>query len=159
MQACSMNNPETPVSFQELYGVISETLARDGTVSFTANGSSMHPFIRGGTDKVVLHSLPERIRKHDIVFYRRKNGQFVLHRVVACKGSAFVMCGDNQFILERNVTRDLMIGIVSSLERDGRSIDPFSFSGKVYCFFLPCRRFFLRLKRYFSLILHKLFKT
>lgn len=70
---------------------------------------------------MVLSPVPERLRKYDIPFYRRDNGQFVLHRIVAV-GDTYTCIGDNQFRLERGVRQDQMIAVVTSFTRGGRQI-------------------------------------
>lgn len=151
-----MNKVESKVSFHDLYGIIAETLDREGAVSFTANGSSMLPFIRGGIDQVTIEKIPNQIRKNDVVFYRRGDGSFVLHRIVSYKNGAFVLCGDNQYALEKGVARENMIGILKDVSKNGSSVDLSSLRYKLYLFHLPLRRFHLRIKQYLLVILHRL---
>lgn len=150
-----MNDKDESVRFQDLYEIISDTLSIEGTVTFTANGSSMLPMIRGGLDRVTIEPLPAIIRKNDVIFYRRQNGAFVLHRVVSVKRDAYVFCGDHQFSLEKGVTRDRMIGILTGIDRYGKRIDLTSPSVRIYCFFLPCRRFMLRLRHCIAVVLKR----
>ena len=68
----------------DLMPVIRERLEAGETVEFMPRGVSMLPLLRQGRDAVVLSPLPERLRKYDVVLYRRRNGQYVLHRIVEC---------------------------------------------------------------------------
>ena len=81
-------------SFQELLPLIREQLAQGGSVRIAPNGTSMLPMLRQGMDTVVLSPVPERLQKYDIPFYRRDNGQFVLHRITAV-GETYACIGDN----------------------------------------------------------------
>lgn len=58
-------------------------------VFLTVTGNSMLPFLADGRDRVVLQRIEKRPKKGDIIFYRRKNGAYVLHRVVGRRGEGF----------------------------------------------------------------------
>ena len=59
-------------------------------------GVSMRPFLRDG-DYAYLVSLPGKLKRGDIVLYRRKNGQYVLHRIYkVLKNGDYLMLGDSQ---------------------------------------------------------------
>ena len=59
-------------------------------------GVSMRPFLRDG-DYAYLVSLPGKLKRGDIVLYRRKNGQYVLHRIYkVLKNGNYHMLGDSQ---------------------------------------------------------------
>ena len=106
-------------NYRELEPVIRETLERGATVTLLPRGTSMLPLIRQGMDEVVLKSVDRPLKKYDIPFYKRKNGQFVLHRIVDVKKDGYVLCGDNQLDYEYNVTDDMIIGVVCAIKRDG----------------------------------------
>jgi len=67
----------------------------------------------------VLSPLPKKLKKYDIPFYRRRDGQFVLHRIVKT-GQTYTCIGDNQFQLEPGVQYDQMIGVVTAFTRGDR---------------------------------------
>ena len=106
-------------NYRELEPVIRETLDKGSTVTLLPRGTSMLPLIRQGLDEVVLKSVDGPLKKYDIPFYKRKNGQFVLHRIVDVKKDGYVLCGDNQLDYEYNVTDDMIIGVVCAIKRDG----------------------------------------
>ena len=57
----------------------------------------------------------------DIPLYRRNDGAFVLHRVVGIKENGeYIMCGDNQFLLEFGITDKNIIGVARTLIIDGK---------------------------------------
>lgn len=134
-------------SFRELLPLIREQIALGGSVRIAPRGTSMLPMLRYGMDTVVLSPVPERLRKYDIPFYRRDNGQFVLHRIVAV-GDAYTCIGDNQFELEHGVRQDQVIAVVTSFNRGGREISVTNLGYRCYCRFWhysrPVRRFWRR---------------
>lgn len=141
-------------SFQELLPLIRDQLSRGECVRISPKGTSMLPMLRQGMDTVVLAPVPEHLKKYDIPFYRRDNGQFVLHRIVEA-GDTCTCIGDNQFQLETGVRRDQIIAIVSAFTRSGREISVTDPSYQCYCrlwhYSRPLRRvwigFVARLRR------------
>ena len=122
------------VSFETLIPLIQDCLARGKNVWIYPKGTSMLPMIRQGVDKVLLSPLPDKLKKYDLPFYRRDNGQFVLHRIVEA-GETYTCLGDNQFILERCVRQEQMIAVVSAFERNGKNFSVNRLSYQLYCRF------------------------
>ena len=85
------------------------------TVVFSPKGTSMMPLIRQGIDRVVLKKAPEKLKKYDLPLYLRKNGQFVLHRVVGMDKDGYIMCGDNQFQHERGIKPEQILAIAEGI--------------------------------------------
>ena len=110
---------ERNVRFEELMPLIRERIAAGERVRFSPNGTSMLPMLRQGVDSVVLSPLPEKLKKYDLPFYQRENGQFVLHRVVVV-GDKYTCIGDNQFCFETGLDHSQMIGVVTAFTRGGR---------------------------------------
>ena len=106
-----MNKRE--IELADTIDVIEEILQSGGEFKLYPKGKSMLPFIVEGKDSVVLRKNAGELKRHDVAFYRRRNGQFVLHRVVKrSKDGSYVMCGDNQIVLERGIAEDQIIGIM-----------------------------------------------
>lgn len=130
------------VSMAELYPMIAETLAAGGCISFTSTGVSMLPMLGDRRDTVTLEPVTNPIRVNDVVLYRRKGGQFVLHRIVGMESNGdFSLCGDNQFILEHHISRQQMIGRLQSFTHKGHSVFCNSTLYKTYVYMLPLLRF------------------
>ena len=106
----------------DLLPFIEEAFSKDMTFKIPITGTSMNPFLVEGRDYVLIEkpSLPLEIG--DVPLYRRDNGTFVLHRVVDKTEKGYVMCGDNQFILERGIKDEHIIGVVSEIVRDGKTL-------------------------------------
>lgn len=111
-----ISSRDVQLPLEELMPLIRERLEMGQTVCFSPRGTSMLPMLRQGTDTITLSPLPEKLKKYDIPLYRRENGQYVLHRIVAV-GQRFTCMGDNQFSAEANVGRSQMIGIVTGFSR------------------------------------------
>ena len=136
---------EFDVTFAGVYSLVEGEIRAGHSFVFTPNGVSMLPTIVGGKDVATLSPLSGDPKKNDIVFYRRDNGGFVLHRVVRRpKNGVFTLCGDNQSFLEKGVRRDQLLARLTSLSRDGKKIPLRSLRARLFAFFLPVRRFYLR---------------
>ena len=146
-------------TLEEAYPVILEKLESGGTVTFMPNGTSMQPMLRNGMDIVVLKKPEGKLKKYDLPFYRRNNGSFVLHRIcgLAADGS-YILCGDNQFKIEKGITDDQIFAVVTAFNRKGKSYTVNSLSYRIYvrfwCYSRPVRRAFAgvkwRVKRLFK---------
>ncbi len=112
------------LNMETLLPFIEEAFNRGKDFRIPVTGTSMNPLLYQNRDfvKIIKPTLPLTIG--DIPLYRRKDGAFVLHRVVDIKDNGeYVMCGDNQFILEHGITDANIIGIAKTLIIDGREID------------------------------------
>lgn len=124
-------NKETQL--EEVIDIIIEKLDAGGTVTFTPRGESMLPMLRDGEDVVVIKKPEGRLKLYDIPLYRRKDGSFVLHRVLDVRNDGtYVLCGDNQFFLERGITDSDVIGVVTAFYRKGKPYSVRSFRYRAY---------------------------
>lgn len=112
--------------------LMAEMLAAGGSVRFSPKGISMMPMLRQGRDSVVLSPAPKILRKYDIPLYRRDNGQYVLHRIIAASDT-YTCMGDNQFRPEPGIRHDQIIGVVTAFYREGHRIPVTNFRYRVYC--------------------------
>ena len=83
------------LKLQDIWPVIEEKLNSGAEVTINPGGISMKPLVIPKRDSVILKKPPETLKKYDVALYRRKSGQFVLHRVVGIEADGYVMCGDN----------------------------------------------------------------
>ena len=128
-----MNNNEFYLA--DAIEVIEEVLASGGDFRIFPKGTSMLPLIVQKRDSVTLSRKSEiPVDKYDIAFYRRRNGQFVLHRVMKiCKDGTYVMCGDNQTTLETGIEKDQIIAYVSQIYRKDK---PVKMNGIMYSLYV-----------------------
>lgn len=118
------------VQLADFYPLIQGVLDNEGSFTLTITGTSMWPTILGERDRVTLVKAPPRLKKYDLPLYRRKNGQFVLHRIVRVnEDGSYDCCGDHQWQIERKLQHTQMIGVVAELERKGKkfSADKFGY--------------------------------
>ena len=132
------------VKLSEVSDVMLEVLSSGGEVSFVTAGVSMTPLLRNRCDKVVLIKPESPPRKNDVIFYRRDNGQFVLHRIISEKDGQYVLRGDNQWEKEYGITEKNILAVARGFVRKGKVISVNDTSYKLYCFFLPLIRIFRR---------------
>ena len=138
-----MNNGEFFLA--DAIEVIEEILNANGEFRMYPKGTSMLPLIKQGEDSVILRKRLDKaalpVNKHDIAFYRRTNGQFVLHRVMKInKDGSMVMCGDNQTILEEGISPEQIIGYVTGIYKKEKYLSTSAVKYKIYtsvwCFML-----------------------
>lgn len=134
--------------------LIRETLVESGEVSFVSAGVSMLPTIQDRMDTVTLIKPQGKLRKGDVPFYQRDNGQYILHRVVYVNGDTYVMRGDNQWQNEYNIRHDQIIGVLYSFDRNGKTHKVTDFSYRVYVKFLPIIRYW---RKYYYLFKSKVY--
>ena len=138
-----MNNGEFYLS--DAIDVIEEVLSGGGEFRIFPKGTSMLPLIRQGKDSVVLkRNFKHCAKKHDIAFYRRDSGAYVLHRVMKrCSDGTYIMCGDNQTELEKGIRKDQIIAYVSKIYREDKVLSVRSLKYRIYvafwCF-MPYRK-------------------
>ena len=117
MKMDSFASKELPL--EQLMPLIQDQLSAGKSVCFSPKGTSMLPMLRQGIDSVVLSPLPDKLKKYDLPLYQRKNGQYVLHRIVSADNT-YTCIGDNQFQFETGLTHDQMIGVVTAFSRGKR---------------------------------------
>ncbi len=112
---------EREVQLDSVMPMIKQSLAEGKTVRFTPKGTSMRPTIRGGEDSVELAPVPSGSLVGKVALYRRKNGEYVLHRIVADDGKAYTCRGDNQSMNEYPIYTEQVIAIMCALHRNGKT--------------------------------------
>lgn len=124
---------------------LAKPVLKDGrSVKFIVVGNSMNPVFINNRDKVTV-SMAEKIKKRDVILYRRNDGSYVLHRVVGKGKLGFKLCGDNQTVIEYPVKREDVVAVVTSFERKGKEYSTACLWYRLYsflwCLVIPLRRF------------------
>ena len=145
------------LSLAKLYPLIAEGIKAGGTYRFYPKGKSMLPLIKEGVDSVVLSSVGS-LKVGDIVLYKRKDGTFVIHRIVK-NSKTLSMCGDNQFVIEKGILKEQVLAKVTAIYKKDAILSLDSFNYRFYTFFLPLRRLKLKLILFIKRVLHKIFKS
>lgn len=128
-----MSDKEIHIKLESMFPVMEEQLRAGGSFCFGPKGVSMLPLIHQGRDTVVIAPISGKLKKYDIPLYRRENGQFVLHRVVAVKKHGYVMCGDNQYVREYGVRDEQLIGVLTEIRTPDKTIKVTDSDYKKYC--------------------------
>jgi len=119
-----------------------EELARSGKIVVTNVGVSMRPLIKQGRDIMIITRKEGRLSKYDVPLYKRRD-QYVLHRIVEVRENDYVILGDNCAAKEYGITDEQIIGVMTSLVRNGKEIDLNGFGYKLYvrvwCALAPIR--------------------
>ena len=120
-----------------------EVIEKTGTLVYTNVGDSMYPMIRPDGDLIVIEKCNRPLKKYDVPLYKRDTGQYVLHRIMSAKHGKYVMCGDNRRHLEKGIEDRHIIGVLSSVIRNGKEIKMNSKKQRVYAH-LWCDFFIIR---------------
>lgn len=146
------------LSLDELYPIIDEVISSGGEFRLYPRGTSMMPLLREGLDSVLLVS-PENVSVNDIALYKRDDGHFVLHRVVKIKGGEYIMCGDNQYILERGITGAHLLARVKCVFREDTRVELDNKDYVKYVKGLRCVRKKRKIRAILGKIKRKIFKS
>jgi hypothetical protein len=87
----------------------------------TVSGHSMWPFIRDG-DVVEIARTPAVPVVGAVVLAQLADGRNPLHRIIAHKGDAWLLCGDNCGAPDGLVHRGNLVGVVEYVERNQRKV-------------------------------------
>ncbi len=127
----------------ELWPLVADTFEAGGRFRFFPEGTSMLPLIRPHRDSVLIEA-PKKLSVGDVLLYRRKNGQFVLHRLVRMTKDTLYFSGDNQVSIEKGITRRDVLARVAGIYRDDKFFSAEALPLKVYTqalsFSRPLRR-------------------
>ena len=121
-----------------------EELERTGKLVYTNVGDSMMPLIRQDKDLLIIEKKPEgRLKKYDVPLYKRDSGQYVLHRILKVRDQDYVICGDNRWRREYGITDRHIIGVLTGIVRDGKTVSVNDKGYRLYVH-LWCGLYYLR---------------
>ena len=90
------------------------------TVPLTVSGSSMTPYIVPSRDTVMISKPSFPLRRGDIAFFERLDGQIVMHRVCKVKNGRYYFVGDAQTAIEGPIVEEQIFGQVNRIMRKGK---------------------------------------
>lgn len=134
-----------------LLSKVAYTLSQGGKAIIPVKGSSMHPFIRGGTDSVELFP-PFDVKEGDIVLAEVSHGKYLLHRIYRLKGDDITLMGDGNVYNKEYCSRRNVVGkAVYAIDKKGRKRKLYGFRqmllSRIWKSMLPCRGVLLRIYR------------
>lgn len=128
----------------EYVSALRELTEQGNEVSLIISGNSMAPFMRHQRDSICFAKPKRPLKKGDMVFYQRDNGQFIMHRIVKVTPQGYNITGDAQSEIEQNVREDQIFAVVTKVCRKGKWIGPgdfwWEFYEKVWVNIIPLRR-------------------
>jgi len=108
----------------ELLPVIEAAFSQGESFKLPITGTSMTPLLIQGRDYAIIEKPQLPLKIGDVPLYRRDDGSFVLHRVVKIKENGeYIMCGDNQFLLEKGIFDGNIIAVARAFIINGAEID------------------------------------
>ena len=120
-----------------------EQLAQTGKLIYTNVGDSMMPLIKQNRDLVIIEPVHSRLKKYDVPLYKRDSGQYVLHRILKVRKQDYVICGDNRWSKEYGITDRNIIGVLTGVVRNKKTIlvtdKKYKFYVHLWCDFFPIR--------------------
>ena len=85
------------------------------------SGISMLPMLDEEKDTVELVAAQAPLKQYDLVLFQRKNGQLVLHRIIAVKKNYYLICGDNSMAVEK-VPQERILAVATGFYKDGKYV-------------------------------------
>ena len=129
--------------------VLKELVEEGKKVKLLIAGNSMAPFLVHQRDYIYFEKPTRELRKGDMVFYQRGNGQYIMHRIYKVRPEGYYMVGDAQTVIEGPLKRTQLFAVVTKVKRKGEWIGPENFWWKffahVWVRMIPLRRIVLRL--------------
>lgn len=121
------------------------------TVTITARGNSMNPFIRNNRDKLIFSAVAE-MKVGDVVLAEISKGTYVCHRIVNIDGDMITMRGDGNTVGTEKCPLSSVHAILTAIVRNGKTYDiSTSKAWKTYSWLwmhlLPIRRYLLAVYR------------
>lgn len=152
-----MKTIELPM--EDLAGIISLQMEHGGSATIKVKGSSMMPMLHHRISTVRLMAPEKPPKKGDVILYRRENGRYVLHRIVAVKSTeGFLCCGDNCRETEI-VLPEQILGVVCAFTRKGSEHTVEELPYRCYTWLMvhsmPVRGMLIKLRRTAGRCLHR----
>ena len=127
--------------------MLRELVENGERLSIRVVGMSMFPFLEHKRDSVFFEAPKRELKKGEIVFYQRRNGQFVMHRICAVKDEGYYMAGDAQNVVEGPVMRNQVFAVITQVQRNGKMLDAsnlvWKFYEKMWVNVIPFRKYLL----------------
>ena len=116
------------VDIYEYLPILQELTQQSKEVSLLITGNSMSPFLVHQRDRIFFIKPNRPLQKGDMVFYRRANGQYVMHRIRrVCPDGTLDIVGDAQTVIEHGVRPEQVFGLITKVRRKGKLLTAGSF--------------------------------
>lgn len=118
---------ERVVDTNEYVSVLREIAESGKVVSLRISGGSMTPFLAHGRDYIYFTKPDRELRRGDMVFYQRQNGQYVMHRIYKKKADGYYIVGDAQAEIEGPIAESQIFARIVKVKRKDRLLQPGDF--------------------------------
>lgn len=144
------------ISNDDFVAVLNDSFSAGSDFVFNPTGDSMKPMLNGVTDTVLLTKKPNKLKKYDVVLYRRKkDSALVLHRIVKITGdSTYILSGDSQYYFDTVHYNDVL-ATIKSFNRGSKTVSVNSFTYKFYSRIILAKKY---THIFISKLYHKIFK-
>lgn len=151
--------PKRIVNTQVYVNTIREIIGEGQKVSLLITGNSMNPFLVDRRDTILIEKPCGLLKKGDMVFYQRQNGQFVMHRICRVRKDVsgqmvYYMVGDAQREIEGPIEEHRIFGHITMVCRKGEWIGRGSFWWEffehIWIRIIPFRRQIMHIYGYFA---------
>lgn len=111
--------PVRIVDNQEYMKVVRSILEEGKEVPLVVTGNSMMPFLIGRRDQVLIKRIERPLKKGDIAFFQRENGQYIMHRIHFMRKddrtgeNQFYFIGDGQKNIEGPIKETRIFGVIT----------------------------------------------
>lgn len=132
---------------------IEELLNEGKIIQIQPQGYSMYPLLFPRRDAVQIEKTDiTKVKRGDVLLYRRKEGILVLHRVYRRQKDGLYMVGDNQTEIEGPLALSQVRGKMIAVQRNGKS---FSTANPFYVIFSRIWLILRPFRPVISKIIHK----
>lgn len=152
------NEKKRQIDTAAYVSVLRELTEEGRSVSLTVSGNSMSPYLIHERDQVFFEKPKVPLKKGDIVFFQRKDGQYIMHRICKVRQSGYYIVGDAQTEIEGPISGEQIFGVVTKVRRKGKMEQPgdfwWDFFEKIWICWIPIRPWI----RDWYLLFSKIFK-
>ena len=123
---------------------IERLLEQGRSIQVKPQGYSMYPLFVPGRDEAIIEKAESvRLKRGDVVLYRREGGILVLHRIWRVRKEGFYMVGDNQSEVEGPLQGEQIKGILTGFIHNGKYVSVknpvYYLAGRLWLFLRPVR--------------------
>lgn len=137
------------VDTREYVAALRKLTEQGNEVCMRVAGNSMTPFLVHGRDEIRFQRPDRPLKRGDMVFYQRRDGAFVMHRVCRVRKNGYFLIGDAQTESEGPIAQEQIFGLVTAVRRKGQWIRAGSFwwefFARVWIWVIPMRGILRRL--------------
>ena len=141
------------IDTREYVSVLRELTEEGKEVSMRIAGNSMVPFLVHERDYIYFKKPDRILRKGDMVFYQRRDGSFVMHRICKVKDGQYYMVGDGQTVIEGPIEEYQIFALITQVNRKGKISKPgdfcWDFFEKIWINLIPYRPILSKIYRAF----------